>query len=100
MGGVAAHEKISAHLLIRAEGEADRAAVRAVNSEAFEGPAEADLVDARREQAQPVVSLVAEEENTIVGHIMFSPVMIIEHPDLKILGLRPWPSRSRVNAKA
>ena len=47
-------------LLIRAEGEADRAAVRAVNIEAFEGPAEADLVDARREQAQPVVSLVAE----------------------------------------
>jgi len=76
-------------VVIRAETKADRAAVRAVNTEAFETATEADLVDALRERAQPVVSLVAEERNRIVGHIMFSPVMLVGEPDLKIMGLAP-----------
>ena len=75
--------------MIRAEAEIDRAAVRAVNTEAFETTAEADLVDALRERAQPVVSLVAEHDGRIVGHIMFSPVMLVGEPDLKIMGLAP-----------
>lgn len=89
MGGVAANEEITAHLLIRSERKADRAAVRAINTEAFEGPAEAGLVDALREQAKPVVSLVAEHDEGIVGHIMFSPVMLVREPGLNIMGLAP-----------
>ena len=75
--------------MIRAEAEIDGAAVRAVNTEAFETTAEADLVDALREGAQPVVSLVAEHDGRIVGHIMFSPVTLVGEPELKIMGLAP-----------
>lgn len=76
-------------MLVRDEDERDRAAVRALNASAFETPAEADLVDALREQAHPVVSLLAEEADTVRGHIMFSPVSLSGQPALKIMGLAP-----------
>jgi putative acetyltransferase len=76
-------------MLIRTEEEKDRRAVYAVNAAAFETAAEANLVEALRQQAWPVVSLVAEDNQTIVGHIMFSPVSLSGHPDLKIMGLAP-----------
>jgi len=76
-------------MLIRAEKECDRDAVYAVNKSAFEMPSEADLVDVLRQQAQPVVSLVAEENGEVVGHIMFSPVSLSDHPNLKLMGLSP-----------
>ena len=85
-------------MLIRAEEPKDWAAVHAVNVAAFETPAEADLVDALREQAQPLVSLVAEDNGAIVGHIMFSPVSLPGHPSLRIMGLAPMavsPERQR-----
>ena len=58
---------------IRAEEQADPAAVHAVHTSAFPTQAEADLVNAVRAQAEPIVSLVAEDNRTIVGHILFSP---------------------------
>ena len=76
-------------MLIRAEKENDRDAVYSVNASAFETPFEANLVDALLEQAQPVVSLVAEDNGEVVGHIMFSPVSLSEYPDLKLMGLAP-----------
>jgi putative acetyltransferase len=76
-------------MLIRAEEQRDWAAVHAANVSAFETPAEANLVDALREQAQPLVSLIAEDNGAIVGHIMFSPVSLSGHPALKIMGLAP-----------
>ena len=75
--------------LVRDEEQRDWAAVHAVNASAFETPAEANLVDALREQAHPIVSLVAVEAETVVGHIMFSPVSLSGHPDLHIMGLAP-----------
>ncbi len=87
-----------APVVIRPEAASDRAAVRAVNASAFETPAEADLVDALREEAKPIVSLVAEENGVVVGHIMFSPVLLSGHPALKIMGLAPMavlPERQR-----
>lgn len=74
---------------IRTEREEDRTGVRAVNESAFATPAEADLVDALRGQARPVVSLVADDQGAIVGHILFSPVLLTGHPDRKIMGLGP-----------
>ncbi len=85
-------------MVIRPEEQIDRGAVYAVNVSAFETPAEADLVDALREEARPVVSLVAEEDGEIVGHIMFSPVSLSGHPDLQMMGLAPMavvPQRQR-----
>ena len=76
-------------MLVRSEEITDRDAVYAVNVAAFETPSEADLVDALREQAQPVISLVADVSGEIVGHIMFSPVSLSEHPDLNAMGLAP-----------
>ena len=76
-------------MLVRAEQDKDRAAVHAVYVAAFETPSEANLVDALREQAQPVVSLVAEEDGAIAGHTMFSPVSLLGHPGLKVMGLAP-----------
>ena len=76
-------------MLIRAERDTDRAAVHAVNAAAFPTPAEADLVDALRQQAHPLVSLVAKSDGAILGHILFSPVTLESRPDLRIMGLAP-----------
>ena len=83
---------------IRDEEERDRTGVYALNAAAFETPAEAELVDALRERAHPVLSLVAEAEGKLVGHILFSPVTLPERPDRKIMGLAPMavaPGRRR-----
>lgn len=85
-------------MLIRAEEERDRASINTVNTLAFDRSAEASLVDALREQAEPVVSLVVEEDGAVVGHIMFSPVLLTGHPNLRIMGLGPvavTPKRQR-----
>ena len=74
---------------IRDEQEADRPAVREIVSAEFDTGAEADLLDDLRAEAEPVVSLVAEEGGAVVGHVMFSPVSIAEHPDAKLMGLAP-----------
>jgi len=76
-------------MLIRPEKSGDEAAVRCINAEAFDSPAEANLVDALRKQVCPVISLVAEIDGSIVGHIMFSPVLIPGYPETSIMGLAP-----------
>jgi len=76
-------------MLIRPEEPKDQSAVHAVNASAFETSAEADLVDVLRKEAHAVISLVAEDNSLIVGHIMFSPVSLSGHADLKIMGLAP-----------
>lgn len=83
---------------IRFEQPPDIASVREVNRAAFDAASEADLVDALRERARPIVSLVADAGGTLVGHILFSPVTLLNHPELKIMGLAPMavlPARQR-----
>ena len=65
---------------------------------AFGTSVEADLVDVLREQAEPIVSLVAEEGGTIVGHVLFTPVTLVGHAQLRGMGLGPMavmPQRQR-----
>ena len=76
-------------MLIRAEKEDDKVAIKAVNDSAFGTPAESNLVVALREHAQQIISLVAEDGDAIVGHIMFSPVTLSGHTELKIMGVAP-----------
>jgi putative acetyltransferase len=76
-------------MIIRAEELKDQFAVFAVNQSAFETSAEANLVDILRKEAHPIISLVAEDNGAIIGHIMFSPVSLSGHSDLKIMGLGP-----------
>ena len=74
---------------VRLETEADRAAVRAVNEAAFETRAEADLVEVLHAKGVSLVSLVAEVDSEVVGHILFSPVSLADNARLKLMGLGP-----------
>jgi len=85
-------------MIIREEQQGDAERIRAVNLAAFETSTEADLVDALRRQATPLISLVAEEDTNIVGHILFSPVTLANESGLALMGLAPMavvPSRQR-----
>jgi putative acetyltransferase len=78
---------------IRNETEADIPAIRALVSTAFAGKAyssqtEAAIVDALRRNGALSVTLVAEDQSGIIGHIAFSPVMI-DGEDLGWYGLGP-----------
>jgi putative acetyltransferase len=63
-------------LSIRAATPRDREAIRKVEEHAFGQPAEAGLVDALAAAGDTVVELVAEDEGQIVGHILFSRVLV------------------------
>jgi putative acetyltransferase len=77
-------------IVIRAETIEDQAEIRRVNELAFPGPSEADLVDALREHAAPIISLVATLDGEVVGHIFFSPVTIeSEEAASTAMGLAP-----------
>lgn len=80
---------------VRFEEPSDVAAIRRVNEAAFGQPDEARLVDLLRDAARPFLSLVAEDEGEIVGHIAFTPV---DAGGTTILGLAPMavaPERQR-----
>lgn len=80
---------MAADVLIRAEKESDIEAVHSLHASVFERSAEGDLVNVLRREARPIVSLVAESDTTLVGHILFSPVSIEGCPNLKMMGLAP-----------
>ena len=85
-------------MVIRAEEPRDRHAIHAVEAAAFPSPAEAELVDALRRAAAPLVSLVADDAGAIVGHLLFSPVTLDDQPALRLMGLGPMavaPARQR-----
>lgn len=85
-------------LRIRTEILDDVPAVHDLNALAFPTDAEANLVDSLRENAHPAISLVAEEDEAIVGHIMFTPVELVGNASLNIMGLAPMavdPARQR-----
>jgi putative acetyltransferase len=85
-------------MIIRDERPGDAERIRTVNLAAFETSTEADLVDALRRQATPLVSLVAEEDANVIGHILFSPVTLASEPALALMGLAPMavaPPRQR-----
>jgi putative acetyltransferase len=72
--------------------------IHAVNRAAFDSATEADIVDVLRSDAENVVSLVAEEDGEIVGHIMFSPVQLTGAADVRAMALAPLavtPERQR-----
>lgn len=74
---------------IREEQEHDRAVVREIVLTEFDTGGEADLIEDLRAAAEPLVSLVADEDEVVVGHAMFSPVTLLEYPDVKLMGLAP-----------
>jgi len=63
-------------IVTRQETPADKETVRRINELAFGQPNEADLVEALRAAGAVDLSLVAELDGEIVGHILFAPVHI------------------------
>jgi putative acetyltransferase len=61
-------------IVVRDERPEDLAAIRAVNDAAFDQPLEGRIVDALRAHGAVRLSLVAEVDGHVVGHILFSPV--------------------------
>ncbi len=65
-------------MVIRLEDASDteRAAIHGVNQAAFGRPEEADLVDALRHEGAVLLSVVAEVEGKVAGHILFTRMWI------------------------
>lgn len=86
-------------MIVRRETPSDTSLVRQVNELAFGQPAEADLVEALRRGCTDALSLVAEDDTVVVGHILFTPVAIESaHRRITGMGLAPMavrPDRQR-----
>ncbi|MGE3983882.1 MAG: GNAT family N-acetyltransferase [Dehalococcoidia bacterium] len=94
--------RLRAALLFRPETPDDHDAVRAVVVSAFPTDLEARIVDDLRAGGYVTLSLVAEDEGTIVGSAVFS-LMTVEGPDaqLRAVGLGPLavaPSHQKLGA--
>lgn len=75
---------------LRREELADINQVRALLGEAFPTLAESKLVDSLRANGKVVVSLVAVNENDeVLGHILFSPVSTTPPSEVRGIGLAP-----------
>lgn len=83
---------------IRDESPSDRPAVFELNRAAFPTDAEARLVDILRERVMPLISLVAEVDGELAGHILFTPVAMDGDAEARLMGLAPMavdPARQR-----
>jgi len=63
-------------IIIREERPEDVVGIRQVNEQAFGSPVEANLVDLLRTRGKVSLSLVATQNDRIVGHILFSLVRV------------------------
>lgn len=75
---------------IRPETSNDFESIRHINTLAFGSAMEGKLVDALRDCGHLTVSLIAELQGEIIGHILFSPVTIEMTDDsMEVLSLAP-----------
>ncbi len=77
-------------MIVRPEITKDKEAVRYVNEQAFGRAGEANLVESLHAKRKVVLSLVAVQDEQIVGHILFCPVVIeVETESHGAIGLGP-----------
>lgn len=93
----AKHGPMATALHIRDESPADVAAIHDVVARAFERADEARLVDALRAAGKATLSLVAEIDGRVVGHVLFSPVTLEGAP--VALGLAPLAVRPETHGQ-
>ncbi|HEY3738559.1 MAG TPA: N-acetyltransferase [Bryobacteraceae bacterium] len=65
-------------MLIRQEGRTDYKHIRELNDLAFGSPEESQLIDNLRSQGAALLSLVAEDQGDLIGHIFFSRIQIVD----------------------
>ncbi len=82
-------------MIVRAERADDCQAVHAVHAAAFPTDAEARLVDRLRSNGKARVSLVADAEGEVVGHILFSPVTVASATGLGLAPVAVMPAQQR-----
>ena len=76
--------------LIRSASSADAAAIRAVHLAAFPTAAEADLVGRLEADGDAVLSLLAERDGDVAGHVLLSRMRVSgDGRDYRALGLGP-----------
>ena len=76
--------------VIRQEAPEDVSAIHHVNNQAFGQEDEAKLIDRLRNRGVLAISLVAEQNGEIVGHIAFSPVTVeTENSSFEAIALAP-----------
>lgn len=83
---------------IRPENPEDIPRIYSVLEQTFKRDAEAKLADKLRQACADCLSLVAEDDGVIVGHIMFTPVLIKNDKTVQGMGLAPMavlPERQR-----
>jgi len=90
---------------IRSERSADEKQIRELLLAAFQTSAEADLVDALRDEGHVDISLVAEQADQLVGHILFSrlPIMTssetVEAISLAPMAVQPSCQRQGIGSR-
>ena len=82
-------------MIVRPEASADVAAIHAVNQAAFAQPDEADLVDRLRAEGVVLLSLVAEHNAVILGHILFTRMHVAETPVVALAPVAVDPAHQR-----
>lgn len=85
--------------IIRREEEKDFGQVRAILKSTFPTDAESRLVDALRGNGKAIVSLVAENDAQVLGHILFSPVSTTPPGEAKGIGLAPLAVRPDMQSR-
>jgi putative acetyltransferase len=89
-------------VIIRRETAGDVAAIRQVVRAAFEGDDEADLVDRLRADGDLILSLVAEQDGQVIGHIAFSRLSITNDfavtPGVSLAPVAALPEMQRIGA--
>jgi putative acetyltransferase len=74
-------------IFILKESPEDIPGIRLVNQLAFDGDYEADVVDLLRQNCPSILSLVAKQGEKVVGHLLFSPVRIVQLQGWTVTGM-------------
>ena len=77
-------------MIFREEKPEDMVAIRKLNDLAFDGTGEGELVDKLRQRKAIALSMVAEDQGKILGHILFTTVTIRnDEQNFTALGIGP-----------
>lgn len=86
-------------ITIRNEEAKDIEQVREVVRAAFPTDAESKLVDLLRTNGKSIISLVAVQNDQVLGHILFSPVSTTPPSEAKGVGLAPLAVQPNVQSR-